>query len=624
MNKLRRLSIVQSGQYTYEPLDNSNFSIRLISLSPGADFSSAIHCSVYQVSLDSNPEYEAVSYAWGDPNIFETIFLDGFPFSVTVNLVSALRHLRLKDEARVLWVDALSIDQSNLKERGQQVSFMAKIYSMAKCDALWLGEDENGNDGERAFEIVAAIADIWDRFEDEYLLDPETIAPLVLPLLTTENCEALKSILSKPLVWRRIWIVQEIVRAKNVNLHFGQQEMSWGLVRKFHRLSWSFLGSRYEAIYNKMLNTAVPAFNINDLRESRDEHLGSDDANLAIILWQVYLKSREATDPRDMIFAFLGLINPQVLQISPDYTKSAEEIFISFTRKAILNSGNLDSLCFGHITGASLAYQKYFEGTPIVLPSWTIDFRGHSGAQTFASFFTHGIRSEQIFSASGPTAVSLELEHDDPTLGPDALVLSGIWIDKVVTAFEPIGGDWEWKEFREMIREIPSEILTEEYCTGEPGRPAVVRTLLADQEWEIRRLSVDRLEKYCVMFEWFMSDEGGDSKVVNTDHDGRAGITDDEEQRERALFHDDLVNSEDYRFCLTERGFMALIPDTALEGDILCILYGSNYPHTLRPVLENENTYQVIGNAYVHGFMDGEVLEWRDKGKLEEKKFILV
>jgi hypothetical protein len=69
---------------------------------------------------------------------------------------------------------------------------------------------------------------------------------------------------------------------------------------------------------------------------------------------------------------------------------------------------------------------------------------------------------------------------------------------------------------------------------------------------------------------------------------------------------------------------MALIPDTAAEGDILCVLYGSNYPHTLRPVPDKENMYQVIGNAYVHGFMDGEVLEWRDKGKLDEKKFILV
>jgi hypothetical protein len=620
MNELRRLSTVQSGQYTYEPLDNSNFSIRLISLAPAADFSSDIHCNIYQVSLDSNPEYEAVSYAWGNPNICEAIFLDGFPFSVTVNLVSALRHLRLKDEARVLWVDALSIDQSNLQERGQQVSFMAKIYSMAKCDALWLGEDED--DGEQAFEIVTAIADILDRFEDEVSLDPEIIAPLVLPLLTPENCEALKSVLSKPLVWRRIWIVQEIVRAKNVNLHFGRQKMSWSLVRKFHRLSWCFLDSRYEAIYDKMLNTAVPAYHIYGLREKRDEYLGSDDANLAILLWHLYLKNREATDPRDMIFAPLGLINLQVLQIRPDYTKSAEEIFVSFTRKAILNSGNLDSLCFGHITETSLTYQKHFGGTPLVLPSWAIDFSGYSRRQTFASFFATGIRSQQIFSASGPTAVSLELEHADPTLGSETLVLSGIWIDKVVTAFEPIGDDWEWKEFRDMIREIPSEILTDEYCTGEPGLPAVVRTLLAGREWGIRRLSVDRLQKYCIMFEWLMSKEGY-SEVKTTDTDGRAGITDDEE-RERGLFHDDLVNSKDYRFCLTEKGFMALIPDTAEEGDILCVLYGSNYPHTLRPVPDKENTHQVIGNAYVHGFMDGEVLEWRDKGKLEEKKFILV
>jgi hypothetical protein len=95
-----------------------------------------VHCAIFHVSLEEEPHYEALSYCWGNAAFTEQIFLEGCPFQATVNLVSALRHLRLKNKARTMWVDAICIDQSNLAERSQQVGLMAMIYAMAHYDLL--------------------------------------------------------------------------------------------------------------------------------------------------------------------------------------------------------------------------------------------------------------------------------------------------------------------------------------------------------------------------------------------------------------------------------------------------------------------------------------------------------
>src|SRR6266536_764396 len=77
-----------------------------------------------------------------------------------INLVSALRHLRLKDIARTMWVDAICIDQSNIDERGHQVALMTKIYSLAKCDLLWIGDDYTAG---YVFKIVEETAEKFHR-----------------------------------------------------------------------------------------------------------------------------------------------------------------------------------------------------------------------------------------------------------------------------------------------------------------------------------------------------------------------------------------------------------------------------------------------------------------------------
>ncbi|KAE9378346.1 hypothetical protein N431DRAFT_281357, partial [Stipitochalara longipes BDJ] len=95
------------------------------------------------VKLSSVPSFEALSYQW-DP-IFcsrkwtEKILVDGQPFTVNENLYTALQHLRLKDSERVIWIDAICINQSNDSEKEVQVNGMDDIYKAASSVVSWLG-----------------------------------------------------------------------------------------------------------------------------------------------------------------------------------------------------------------------------------------------------------------------------------------------------------------------------------------------------------------------------------------------------------------------------------------------------------------------------------------------------
>ena len=74
------------------------------------------------------------------------IHVDGEQFRVTVNLYTALSRLRDPSLQRILWVDAICINQENPEEQGQQVQLMAKIYSKAHRVIVWLGEAADDSD----------------------------------------------------------------------------------------------------------------------------------------------------------------------------------------------------------------------------------------------------------------------------------------------------------------------------------------------------------------------------------------------------------------------------------------------------------------------------------------------
>jgi hypothetical protein len=99
------------------------------------------------------------------------------------------------DKHEPFWVDALCIDQHNVSERNRQVNMMARIYSSAFKVAVWLGPATMDND--RACDLISKKGG----------------SCVARHTVTQETLEALVALLGRP-YWKRLWIVQEILLAK--------------------------------------------------------------------------------------------------------------------------------------------------------------------------------------------------------------------------------------------------------------------------------------------------------------------------------------------------------------------------------------------------------------------------
>ncbi|KAL2203445.1 hypothetical protein CC79DRAFT_1279122, partial [Sarocladium strictum] len=126
-----------SASYKYQTLTAPN-DIRLLDILPGRS-GEPLCISLRIVNLDTRPDYEALSYVWGDPTITRNLRCNGNDIHVTTNLHDALTQLRLTDRPRTLWADALCINQADLDEKAQQIRIMHLIYRECRCCVVWLG-----------------------------------------------------------------------------------------------------------------------------------------------------------------------------------------------------------------------------------------------------------------------------------------------------------------------------------------------------------------------------------------------------------------------------------------------------------------------------------------------------
>lgn len=130
--------------YRHLPLEGAD-SLRLLRLNPWRE-DDEISWSLIHTTLANCVPYEALSYAWGSSSLTETLNLDeggiasdDIHMAITKNLKEALVALRLTEGPRHLWVDAVCIDQANVKERNHQVAQMGTIYANASRVVVWLG-----------------------------------------------------------------------------------------------------------------------------------------------------------------------------------------------------------------------------------------------------------------------------------------------------------------------------------------------------------------------------------------------------------------------------------------------------------------------------------------------------
>lgn len=213
----------------YQPLDRNSRETRLIEiLSTHPD--ETIKCKLHTVTLTPDTYYVCISYVWGDPSITEEILVNGVRKQVTINLATALRHLKkhwleIENEAYHdvdtskfrLWADALCINQDDPLERGHQVGLMADIYSSAEMVLAWISSDDR--DVASGFNVLDRVGPHIDNIQATgTLLLPEDSGIRRNSDAEPRPDEPLAHLHQfwKLSFWSRVWIQQEIILAKRV------------------------------------------------------------------------------------------------------------------------------------------------------------------------------------------------------------------------------------------------------------------------------------------------------------------------------------------------------------------------------------------------------------------------
>lgn len=151
------LSLRKRGLHNppYSPINPAEGEIRLAELAAGNyDDALVIRLHIHSLSSSKVPCYEALSYVWGKEMSPQKLLVNGKALPVTTNLDCALRHLRYQDRARLIWIDALCINQADITERNSEVQLMSRIYSTASAVVIWLGPGDD-SDAEAISKIIS-------------------------------------------------------------------------------------------------------------------------------------------------------------------------------------------------------------------------------------------------------------------------------------------------------------------------------------------------------------------------------------------------------------------------------------------------------------------------------------
>lgn len=154
--------------YKYDPLPMNGLLTRIIRLKPSTDPEAELQGEIFVADLDTTKvpllRYEAISYTWEglcpSPNHFIIFRCKDNILSrlnVTSNTSAALRRVRLPNEVRYIWIDAICIDQSSIKDKQRQIANMGFVYSLAQRVLVWLG-DHVTRDGLLTLKYIRELA----------------------------------------------------------------------------------------------------------------------------------------------------------------------------------------------------------------------------------------------------------------------------------------------------------------------------------------------------------------------------------------------------------------------------------------------------------------------------------
>jgi hypothetical protein len=573
------------------PLFNNQRSFRLIEFCAEKSAADA-HDATVSLKMETfdcltAPEYEALSYTWGQKLADASIYVNGQLYPVTPNLLAALHQLRVDQNAdggikKRLWIDAICINQSAHSEKNQQVAQMKEVFAHASGVVIWLGISDN---------LTGLAFDTLERFAAD---DGTSDGSVTFRALedTIEERRTAVNLLFQRSWFSRVWIIQEVVVTRRATVLCGTFRIT------FDRLDTAvqrMTGSGFIHFSTTTSNVAYLGewrrFFLNAAAAQRDEFL---DAGMFMDA-----RDRGATDPRDKIYALRGIASGEVAAgIKVDYDKTIERVYTDFAKHQLTSRPDLRIL--------SAVILRHKRESPLHLPSWVPDWNQPKWGGGILNRY-YRFKPTSLFKAAGRSKPMVHLMADSDTISLQGTCLDTV--ERIIDVKSILEGEERGSYYvtQAILRDIAADVISvEKYpFTDEPHWKALFRTLTADRTALSPRINEGYRKKFFGTL--------GDLNV--NDEDLERSLS-DAAWAEVSKSVGQIIEDKD--IFLTTKGYLGLGQEGFQIGDIICVFSGGEVPFLLRHIsLPEDRKFQLLSECYVHGVMDGEALQGRNDTFLE-------
>ncbi|KAF7863137.1 hypothetical protein EAF04_007220 [Stromatinia cepivora] len=672
------------SDYSYTPLDSSKPSIRLLRLQRDEQGYISGWLEIFSLEDPKCPVFNTLSYVWGSKVYSHSIFINGRPFPVLSSLHPFLE--TICDDQNLKqgwwWIDSICINQSAGSvaevERNTQVAMMRRVYEKSEKTIGWLGLGDDG--GEQAILFLKVLATHKKRLDLLYQKrlvgekgDKEE--ELGKDLSDRSKWAALEKLLLRPW-WTRVWTLQEYLVPRKFVFQCGNEMID----RRKLTLAMSAISS-CRRIDETLL--AHKAFQAPWIRR-RVLQWYQRGAPIQLIGLMGYISDYKASDPRDRIYSVLGLVADRALAGPPRYQDSSVKVYSSLVKSFVESHQSLDILCFvDRFHGSD--HSDVQPTLPSWVPDWRVEVQpwmvpaiaAQSGARHVGSlrpllFLYPEGKSHDIFTAGkskAPLTYSFSTDLQKMTC-------QGVFVDLVdgIGGLKVVYTDEDGKDdgVAEVYSGVESTTMHRTFKASSADTNSAYRTeidsKLASRYMDhiFRSLMLNRQDRYLgedipakdfsyqefqafclaametpvnvhpLFLDWFERNRSLRIGCHSLEQICKAAQSPESKSFTNVDFMDISTHEKVFlsrfrdttkwmarRLMTTNRKLIGMVPCRARKGDQVWILLGCSIPLILRK-WENREGYQVIGECYLHGYMNGEIQDEVTNGirRVEEIIFL--
>lgn len=629
---LLAFSSSRENNYNYDTLPAEW--TRVLELHPGGtDDHLLLSCSLVSGKVGELAlKYEALSYVWGSDAAENSkkvnIECDGGILSIGPNLARALMRIRLGSKSRLLWVDAICINQRDEDERSRQVQCMGDIYANASRVLVWIGESVR-DEAAKCFELIrktnVLLDDLYLRYQTVEDIPPDECQEIIHST-SPADWDMVRRFMESP--WfTRVWVLPEVGLARSATIYYGRASLEWSQLVEF----MLFVASRADIathIGNVKSGTIWDVFEDiwcsfgnetswrNELPFTRSLNRVGSFYSLVNIL--AVTRPYHATNQRDHVYAFLG--HPLAAAstrnegsiVTVDYKKSTDQVYLETATRLLENDEHpwtVLSSVDHKPDSPSLSGQR-----PSWVPRWD------------EGWYTYWLGYPSMWYRGRGGSAQFDTITSDNGAG---LLVKGIILDSIT---------WHSPAFDS------EELKLENQLTGAPvqelwrqiQQPLGQSTRYEDSEFAFSLAiaagraadegpAEDNPEVHRSIYEEY-------KKLIDWDRRGEGASRAKRPKVNRQLSETSLqVNARVYvanqrramhnrRCFLTSTGYVG-IGHRALGTEDRCVIVkGANVPFIFQEVTPHEtgdtepSRWRLIGESYIQGVMRGTVIDGRSDG----------